>query len=344
MKKRSLSGITLRITRFAAFMLAAVLLISSCSNRIDPKAKITSKSDYSKPGLWAYLGDNGGSESKTADCFLICPTVYIGRGKAGNMSVNDPTVKRTFTGALNAQKGIYSDSCTMYAPFYSQASIEVYSLKDTEAESFFEIAYADVEKAFLYYMHNYNHGRPLILAGFSQGADMCIRLLKDHGNDPGVRKVLTACYAIGWRVTDEEVSSYPHLKTAQGESDTGVIIVYDCEAEDVTTSLIVPEGMKTRSINPLNWKTDSTLAEKTLNKGSIMDDGSEISNLTGCYIDPVRGTLKITDVNKGDYPPGPSCFAEGEYHLYDFRFFFRNLKENVAIRLKAFEGQKGSIV
>lgn len=342
--KKSLSGTFLRFTRLAAFMLAAVLLVSSCTNRIDPKAKAVSKLDYSKPGLWAYLGDNVGTENRAADCFLICPTVYIGRGKAGNMSVNDLLAKRSFTGALNSQKGIYSDSCAMYAPFYSQVSIEVYSLKETEAEPFFDIAYADVENAFLYYMQNYNHGRPLILAGFSQGADMCIRLLKDHGNDPKVRKVLAACYAIGWRVTDEDVSKYPHLKTAQGESDTGVIIVYDCEAEDVRTSLIVPEGTKTRSINPLNWKTDSTPAKKALNKGSIMDDGSEAPNLTGCYIDPVRGTLKITDVNMGDYPPGPSCFAEGEYHIYDFRFFYRNLKENVALRLKAFEGQKGSVV
>ncbi len=344
MRKRSLPLNCLHIVRLVAFLLAAVLLISSCSNKIAPKAKNASKLDYSKQSLWAYLGDNGGTESKAADCFLICPTVYIGRGRADNMSVNDPGVKRSFTAALNAQKGIYSDCCTMYAPFYSQASIEVYSLKDSEAGQFFDIAYADIENAFLYYMQNYNHGRPLILAGFSQGADMCIRLLKDHGDDPKVRKVLVACYAIGWRLTDEDVSKYPHLKTCQGESDTGVIIVYDCEAEDVKTSLIVPEGTKTRSVNPLNWKTDSTPADKSLNKGSIMEDGSETANLTGCYIDPVRGTLKVTDVARGDYPPGPSCFAEGEYHIYDFRFFYRNLKENVAVRLKAFEGQEGSIV
>ena len=124
--------------------------------------------------------------------------------------------------------------------------------------------------------------------------------------------------------------------SAQGEEDTGVIIVYDCEAEDVKSSLVVPEGKRSRSINPLNWKTDPTPADRSLNKGSLMNDGSEKANLTGCYIDPERGTLKVTDVSKGDYPPGPSCFSEGEFHIYDYRFFYRNLKENVAVRLKAF--------
>ena len=329
-------NITIRsFTRITAVILTVCLFITSCSNGKPFQAKHESKVDYSKPGNWACFNDDGGSE-KEADCFLICPTVYVTRGKGKNMSVNDPTVKPSFVSAVNAQKALYSDSCAIYAPFYSQASIEVYGLPEAEAESFFETAYADIENAFIHFLNSVKSNRPFVLAGFSQGADMCIRLLKEHGNDPEVKKRLVACYAIGWCITDEEISKYPHLKTARGEDDTGVIIVYDCEAEDVKSSLVVPEGKRSRSINPLNWKTDPTPADRSLNKGSLMNDGSEKANLTGCYIDPERGTLKVTDVSKGDYPPGPSCFSEGEFHIYDYRFFYRNLKENVAVRLKAF--------
>lgn len=326
------------VTRYAAALITVCLFIASCSVKDPIVAKHESKVDYSKPGSWVCFNEDGGSK-KEADCFLICPTVYVTRGKGKNMSVNDPTVKPSFVSAVNAQKALYSDSCAIYAPFYSQASIEVYGLPESEAGSFFETAYADIENAFIHYLNNSDGRRPLVLAGFSQGADMCIRLLKDHGNDPEVKKRLVACYAIGWRVTDEEISKYPYLKTAQGEDDTGVIIVYDCEAEDVKSSLVVPEGKKTRSINPLNWKTDPTPADRSLNKGSLMNDGTETANLTGCYIDPERGTLKVTDVSKGDYPPGPSCFSEGEYHIYDYRFFYRNLKENVKTRLDAFKSE-----
>ena len=118
-----------------------------------------------------------------------------------------------------------------------------------------------------------------------------------------------------------------------------MIVSYDCEAIDVKSSLVVPKGAKTRSINPLNWKTDSTPADKSLNKGSLIADGSMIQGFIGCYIDPERGSLKVTDVEKSNYPSGPSCFSPGEYHVYDFRFFYRNLQENVSVRIKAFESK-----
>ena len=319
----------------AAFLLAACMLISSCSGTSGVKAAVKSTLDYSQTGLWACFGDDGGS-AKEADCFVISPTVYAANGRNKNMNVKDPSAKRIFVSGIAEQKDLYSDYCSVYAPFYSQAAIEVYSMDAAESAKYFDIAYADVERAFLYYIKNCNHGRPLVLAGFSQGGEMCIRLLKDHGNDPAVKKVLVACYAIGWRLTEDDVSKYPHLKPAQGENDTGVIICYDCESEDVKSSLVVPEGMKSFSINPLNWKTDSTPAAKTLNKGSVLIDGTTLKSATGCYIDPVRGTLKLTDISAEIYQPGPACFKEGEFHIYDIRFFYQNLRENVAVRLKAF--------
>lgn len=212
-----------------------------------------------------------------------------------------------------------------------------------EAEKYFETAYGDVRDAFLYYMQNDNNGRPLVIAGFSQGADMAIRLLKEFGDCPEVKNVLVACYAIGWRITEGDIKEAPYLKPAEGENDTGVIIAYDCESEEDTSSLVVPAGTKTYSINPLNWQTDSAVAGKELNLGACFADYSggvtEIPEFTGCYIDPVRGSLKVTDVPAEEYPPVLSMFSEGEYHIYDYQFFFRNLQENVAVRVSAFTGK-----
>ena len=55
--------------------------------------------------------------------------------------------------------------------------------------------------------------------------------------------------------------------------------------------------------------------------------------MTGAYIDPVRGTVKVTDVDKADYPPGLDLFKPGEYHIYDYQFFYRNLQGNVRDRI-----------
>ena len=126
---------------------------------------------------------------------------------------------------------------------------------------------------------------------------------------------------------------------AQGENDTGVIISFNSEAEGVNDSIIVPEGVKTLGINPLNWKTDSTPADKSLNRGACFTKYSgeikkELPELTGAYLDETRGTLRITDIEPSEY--SNSLFPDGVYHLYDYQFFFRNLQENVAIRLSSF--------
>lgn len=128
---------------------------------------------------------------------------------------------------------------------------------------------------------------------------------------------------------------------AQGESDTGVIISFNSEDPSVTGSLSVPAGEHTYAINPLNWKTDSTPADRSLNLGACFTDYTggikkEIPAFTGAYLDPVRGTLKVTDVDEAMYPPQIKLFPAGVYHLYDYLFFFRNLEKNVIVRTQAF--------
>ena len=71
----------------------------------------------------------------------------------------------------------------MFAPYYRQAAMKVYSLSRKDREPFMEIAYSDVSVAFSYYLTHENDGRPIILAGFSQGADMCYRLLAQYFDD-----------------------------------------------------------------------------------------------------------------------------------------------------------------
>ena len=218
-------------------------------------------------------------------------------------------------------------------------------MPEEDREPYLEIAYEDVKDAFEYYWKTCNDGRPIILAGFSQGADMCLRLMKDFFAQDDRMEQLVACYAIGWRVTEDDLQEFPHLKMASGESDTGVIVSFNSEAETVTDSLMIPAGTRTLAINPLNWKTDSTFADKSLNKGACFTDYSgsiltEIPELTGAYLDPIRGALKVPDVSPADYPAGLSIFTDGIYHLYDYQFFYRNLQENVQTRIRTYMQQQ----
>ena len=152
---------------------------------------------------------------------------------------------------------------------------------------------------------------------------------------------MVACYAIGWRFTPQEAKQYPYIRPAQSADDLGTVIMFNSEAPEVTSSLMVPHGEKSFCINPLNWRTDGTMADKALNSGACFTDYSgsikrEVPQLTGCCIDTERGTLKVTDVDKKEFVPGLPLFSEGVYHIYDYQFFYRNLQQNVNLRINTF--------
>ena len=295
--------------------------------------------DYSAAENWAYYALG---EDKAADLFLICPTVDT--QDEFNMSMEDSKTKESFVGALNMERGIYEDSTRMFAPYYRQGAMKIYSLEAEEREQYLQLAYQDVSDAFAWYLENENEGRPIVLAGFSQGADMCYRLLQEYFEDEALYEQLVAVYAIGWPCTQEMTEQYPQIKAAGGEDDIGVVISFDCEAPEVEETFINPNGQKALSINPLNWRTDSEPADKSENPGACFTRYSgeikrEEAGLCGCYIDEERGVLKVTDLDKADYAPVVPGLPEGAYHIYDYQFFFRALQQNVQTRVERYFAQ-----
>jgi hypothetical protein len=318
-------------------ILAVILLCSSVFAQTPDET--LEPLDYSDMENWVYSGTEE-SES-LVDVFFIAPSAFGGKEGSMLMDLGNEKGKANFIGAINMEKGIYDQGTRFYAPFYRQAGYNVYSLPEEEAEGLILCAFADVKDAFDYYMQNMNDGRPFILAGFSEGAEMAIRLMKDCFDEESLQKQLIACYAIGWRLTPEETASFPQLKAAEGESDTGVIITFTAEAEDVTESVFIPADVKTLAINPLNWRTDGEKAGKEMNLGACFTDYEgtileEVPELTGAYLDGKRGTLKVTDIDPAEYSNTLSILAPGVYHLYDYQFFYRNLQKNVQTRIDAY--------
>ena len=309
-------------------LIAAAALLAACSPRFD----------YEAADSWVYCATEDGA---AADVFFVAPTVYGGSAERPLMPPGDKEAAAAFLGAVNMEKGIYDGGARFFAPFYRQAGLSAYALSGEERGPFLNEAYSDVRRAFLFYLAAWGGDRPLILAGFSQGADMCLRLMKEFFGDETLSRRLIACYAVGWRLTDRELSEFPHLKPAQAADDLGVIVMFNSEAPEVADSLIVPEGTATAAINPLNWRTDAAPAERSLNLGACFTDYSgrilrEEAAFCGAYLDPVRGTLKVTGVDAADWPPVLEIFSEGVYHLYDYQFFYRNLQENVRLRTERY--------
>ena len=309
--------------------------------------QIYSNSPYYDRLKWVYYGEGEGQVKKRdVDLFLIAPTIdYKGEVFVDS---DDDAAREKFHAVINERIGIFAENTRVFAPYYDQVSKKGYEASDRDKEIYLQFAYADISEAFRYYLQFENKGRPIIIAGFSQGADMCLRLLKDYFSDEKLQSQLVAAYAIGGCIPENTAEEFPYLHFAQKADDTGVIVSFDCEAPEVSESIFCPEGSKIISINPLNWTTDSTIAKKELNKGAcFMKKGtgeieSEVPGLCGCYIDPERGTLKVTNINKKDYPPVYDIFTDGSYRLYDYEFFYKNLQENVGVRIEAYKAAQSN--
>ena len=298
-----------------------------------PDRQPEGKTDYGDRGNWAYYAVG---ENKAADLFLVCPTVDM--RDEFNMSLEDAKTKESFLGALNMERGIYEEETRMFAPYYRQAAMKAYSVDEQEREPYMEIAYGDVSDAFAWYLEHENAGRPVILAGFSQGADMCYRLLEEYFGEKDLYEKLVAVYAIGWPCAKDMADRYPQIRPAGSEDDVGTVISFDCEAPELAETFITPAGSSAYTINPLNWRTDAEPADRSENPGSCFTDYSgavvkEEAGLCGCYIDESRGILKVTGVDSAEYPALVPGLPEGAYHIYDYQFFFRALQRNVRTRI-----------
>ena len=328
----------IHMKRYVSLLLAIVMVLSlTIALPVSAAENAGETLDYGDIGNWAYFALG---EDKDMDVFLICPTVDT-RSETNSFDLNDK-LKGKFVSALDMEKGIYEETGRLFSPYYRQMSMNAYKLPEVEREEALEVAYEDVSAAFRWYLDNENDGRGLILAGFSQGSQMCLELLKEYyGGDSAearaLRENLIAVYAIGWSVTEEMAEAYPQIAPARGETDTGVVVSFDCEDGSLTDTLVIPAGTVALSINPLNWKTDGTAADASLCSGAVMSTGAEpIAGLCGAYIG-ARGELVVTGVSPVDYPAVIDIFPEGAYHIYDYMFFFTNLKDNVAARAAAWE-------
>jgi hypothetical protein len=127
------------------------------------------------------------------DCFYIYPTVDI-TDPAGN--VKDFSNLPDILDAVLSQAAPFSEVCSVYAPFYHQATFNSYT--SPNPNQYLEAAYADVAAAFHEYITTYNKGRDFVLLGHSQGSHMLRRLVqREVETNPDVQKRLVVAILLG---------------------------------------------------------------------------------------------------------------------------------------------------
>lgn len=336
------------ITQTFLLIFCSILFCSCSKTYLSPIGEYKgdntpSAPDYSDEKYWSALpgkddmadvtppGLTDNQATAAADVFFMYPTIYIGeKGEdQWNAPVDDPAFnERVDESTIKFQASIFNGAGKVYAPRYRQAHLNAYWAKDKAmAKKVFDLAYEDLKNAFEYYLENYNQGRPIIIASHSQGTTHGIRLVKDYFDGKPLQNQLIAAYLVGIPVAKDQ---YENISVCNSPKQTGCF----CSWRTFRNGHI-PDSDTSEKIavtNPLTWKTDNNLAPKTLNTGGVLRNINKIKKgLTDAQIVGDKGILWA----KRPKFFGSIFFTTKNYHIADFNFYYRNVRENAIARTNA---------
>ncbi len=195
--------------------------------------------DYATRGAWALLPAPGAAPAGAADVFFIHPTTYNG-GKHWNGPIHDPAGDATLQRViLPNYAGPFAGLGEVYAPRYRQASLYTKSTLWDDALDARRFAYGDVKAAFDDYRDHMNQGRPFVLVGVEQGADLGARLLRDEiGPDPAMRKRLVAAYLIDTAVPLDEHGPASPTPVCERRAEAGCLVAWDAVRQGDFTGVV----------------------------------------------------------------------------------------------------------
>ena len=296
--------------------------------------------DYSNPGNWI-ICEKEIRKNCEVDLFYVLPTIFSDKNNAYMLWHDNKKIQQKAQMIAAQHTGIFSGYSRVFAPYYRQAEFRRAAKEislPVEKQTFIQLGIHDVKEAFRYYMKHCNKGRPFILLGFSQGSMALLEVMKTEFADRNVNAKLVAAYLIGYPNMPKVFPQFPHLRTAQRADDTGVIITYNSQAPGKVNSLFTGKS-GTYCINPVNWRTDGKIADKSEHQGSRFFDfktgkATDKKAFVSAKIDPATGGLIVETAIPGKFDS--RTLGPGVYHMFDLNFFYYDLRANGKLRINAF--------
>lgn len=337
------------------FLLLTATVLSSCytskpSGHFSDGTKPSSP-DYFDLAMWAAHPEKLDSadvvpdtslrndqNTAEADVFFLHPTTYTGtKGQnQWNGPVNNEKLNlKTDRGSIRNQASIFNECYRVFAPRYRQAHYESYFTDNkSAAKKAFDLAYQDVKNAFEFYLKHHNQGRPIVIAGHSQGSSHAIRLLQDYFDDQALKEQLVAAYIPGMLVYQEQ---FNQLTSCHSADDLGCICAWRTFKEGFTPKkldLYLADSMLIT--NPLSWGINDTLVPAKQNPGSV---------LLSFYDGLVEGAAgaKINDGFLWTPKPifkGSFWLITKDYHQGDFNLYYKSVRDNACHRLYLYQSLK----
>lgn len=337
--------------------------------------------DYAQAGNWAALPDRRdaadvvpendpfGDRQATAavDVFYIHPTTYREVAYWNQPLADTATNDWTDESVIARQASVFNACCRVYAPRYRQAtSAAVYASADKKPLEAYEFAWRDVRAAFLHYMKNWNHGRPYIIVGHSQGAAHVERWLNEFGKQPKYRKLLVAAYPIGVAFSIGQLAELGGgIDLCTTPTATNCLVSWNTfdRAGDAsgyvrqsqaryTQRFGKTDGAAIICVNPLSFEAAKPRVPAVSNFGALparrgvglaasLAAGTNLPSLEAGRLgaDCEDGVLRVDSPPKEGYAIVP--LPGGMLHFNDFDLFYANIRLNAVARADAFVALSG---
>ncbi len=296
------------------------LVAAGCNNNDDDIMVYGDGTDYAESKYWFQTGKT--IDPTLKDVFYVIPTAgedWVDEAGTTHhlLDVDNPDHRTAMENRFNMAYPIFGEGVNFFSPYYRQITLQVWAGGEKAINTYYPIAFADVQAAFNYYMEHWNGGREFVLAGFSQGAKGVKELIKSMSDEQFAR--MKAAYVIGFPILQEDLNATDRFVPAQGAADTGVTISYNSVDNEEGISDILRHSKMI--INPANWSTGTEVAQ--------------VSEGVTNYINKEHMMLFVDGVDpESVYLPDMSMlFPYGNFHLLELPLYKEHLRENVKLRL-----------
>ncbi len=188
------------------------------------------------------------------------------------------------------------------------------------------LAFGDVVAAFRYFVANLNAGRPFVIASHSQGSRHVDLLLEQEVVGTALFNRMVVAYPVGFAIDRSN-----GVAVCETPTQTGCQVTWNTVGPRAGALLDEPDNI---CVNPLTWRTDGLRAGHEVNLGGLI---SGITDATAPGVVDAQcrdGRLLVSEIRSDQHSARP--LGRDNYHIYDYAFFYMNIRENVQARVDAF--------
>lgn len=264
-----------------------------------------------------------------ADVFFVHPTTHRGLGNEWNADwQSEVATAIADKWPLQHQASAFRGCGRIFAPRYRQAHLRCFYQPGSDAQDALELAYSDVKAAFEWFLAHENNGRPILLAGHSQGSYHCIRLMQDFfdGNE-AMRSQLVAAYLPGMQL---QPSAFQNIQPLDHADAVGGYVTWMTATEGHYPDYYHPDFQFNPTVNPITWLPEVEQFSEYQNHLGILNRSFRVRYASAISAKPHEGLLWIKPLKV----PLGSLVRMQDWHIADYNLFWPNIRRNAERRVQ----------